>query len=141
MGRFAGLQPFVRSAKRLHSGLTMHWAQYCGMHTIEQELQIQSIDEPHEIKLHAWKRWVARAIDWDMVHSDMLNHSGNDQRIYNTANFLKGNFCELKDGFKVHILVYDLLFTSHITSKSFPATWRNARDGESLWGGLFARCE
>lgn len=43
-------------------GLSMHWAQYCGMYDIGQvqEPRIPRSDEPTEAKANAWKSWVAR---------------------------------------------------------------------------------
>lgn len=46
-------------------GLSMHWAQYCGMYNIggkeeTSELHVPSGHDPVEIKMGAWKAWAAR---------------------------------------------------------------------------------
>ncbi|KAJ5831904.1 hypothetical protein N7474_000215 [Penicillium riverlandense] len=50
----------LRMTSQTFYGLSMHWAQYCGIYDIPAMPRVPFEDSPEEVKALAWKAWVAR---------------------------------------------------------------------------------
>ncbi|KAF2017896.1 hypothetical protein BU24DRAFT_449471 [Aaosphaeria arxii CBS 175.79] len=50
----------IRTTSQTFYGLSMHWAQYCGMYDVPDPPPIPSEHDPTEIKMNAWRLWAAR---------------------------------------------------------------------------------
>ncbi|KAK5694526.1 hypothetical protein LTR97_009116 [Elasticomyces elasticus] len=52
----------LRMTSQTFYGLSMHWAQYCGLYDIGRAatLEIPQFDDPVETKMRAWRTWAAR---------------------------------------------------------------------------------
>ncbi|TEA20044.1 Zinc finger protein MSN2 [Colletotrichum sidae] len=50
----------LRMTSQTFYGLSMHWAQYCGMYEVLEMPQVPREYEPVDQKMHAWRSWAAR---------------------------------------------------------------------------------
>ncbi|KAK4890534.1 hypothetical protein LTR27_010815 [Elasticomyces elasticus] len=52
----------LRMTSQTFYGLSMHWAQYCGLYDVGQAAtpEIPQVDDPAETKMRAWRTWAAR---------------------------------------------------------------------------------
>jgi hypothetical protein len=51
----------LRTTSQTFYGLSMHWAQYCGLYEITQhEVKVPQLQDSIQVKQNAWKTWVAQ---------------------------------------------------------------------------------
>ncbi|KAF9878442.1 cytochrome P450 [Colletotrichum karsti] len=51
----------LRMTSQTFYGLSMHWAQYCGMYDVVPSRQpVPQLHDPIEVKMQAWRSWAAR---------------------------------------------------------------------------------
>ncbi|KAK5682980.1 hypothetical protein LTS10_004508 [Elasticomyces elasticus] len=52
----------LRMTSQTFYGLSMHWAQYCGLYDVGRAAtpEIPQVDDPVETKMRAWRTWAAR---------------------------------------------------------------------------------
>ncbi|GIZ48522.1 hypothetical protein CKM354_001157600 [Cercospora kikuchii] len=86
----------LRMTSQTFYGLSMHWAQYCGMYDVprDDEPQLPSLEDDVAVKRHAWKSWAAREtqlrvlLGLCIVDSVASQFSGNYVNTWAATQFL-----------------------------------------------------
>ncbi|PKS13185.1 hypothetical protein jhhlp_000530 [Lomentospora prolificans] len=86
----------LRKTSQTFYGLSMHWAQYCGMYDLDNidAPEVPPLHESPEIKMQAWKAWVAREtqlrtlLGLCVIDGVVSQYSGNLVNTWSATNSL-----------------------------------------------------